>query len=214
MKALRRPSFLFLCTLFYGATAQTQISPRLPQLRHITFEEQYPSLTRTYHFEHLSTEQGLSNKFCHALLVDNEGVLWIGTDDGLNRYDGRSIIVYRNIASDSTSLSGNVIWSLLEDRFGTLWIGTQGAGLSKYDRIHNSFIGYRSDPADSSSLADDVVNTLGILEDTKGSLWIWTDGTVPHPDGRYWMNLLVRNQGLLDPDHRSGRQSRHIISHV
>ena len=48
-----------------------------------------------FRFQHLGTEEGLSNAWVHAVLKDSRGFLWVGTEDGLNRYDGRSIAVHR-----------------------------------------------------------------------------------------------------------------------
>ncbi len=65
-------------------------------------------------FEHLSAEDGLSNSYVNCLLQDQVGFIWFGTDDGLNRYDGYEIKVYRNVPGDSASLPENIIWSMFE----------------------------------------------------------------------------------------------------
>ena len=66
-------------------------------------------------FEHLSIEDGLSQITVHSILQDKKGFLWIGTEDGLNRYDGYNFVVYRSDPSDSNSLSDNFIWTIIED---------------------------------------------------------------------------------------------------
>ena len=59
----------------------------------LDFESKYPDLKRVYHFEYFSTEQGLSSNDCRRLLVDKDGFLWIGTQDGLNRFDGHTFTI-------------------------------------------------------------------------------------------------------------------------
>lgn len=75
---------------------------------------------------------------------DHLGYLWIGTIDGLNRYDGYDIKVYKNIVGDTTSLPFNVINSISEDKDGNLLVGTIDQ-VSKYNRVTDSF---KSIPAD------------------------------------------------------------------
>jgi len=90
-------------------------------------------------FELLTAKDGLSNSYVNCLVQDQIGFIWFGTDDGLNRYDGYEIKVYRNIPGDSSSLSDNVVWSLLEDHSGFMWIGTKGGKLNRYDPYLDKF---------------------------------------------------------------------------
>ncbi len=78
-------------------------------------------------FEHISIDQGLSQSSVYAILEDRMGFLWIGTDDGLNRYDGYHFEVLRNKPGDLDSLSHNRIRGLCEDSDGILWIGAHGS---------------------------------------------------------------------------------------
>ena len=68
-------------------------------------------------------------------------MMWFGTLNGLNRYDGYTFRQYKNIPGDSTSLSFNLITDIYEDHGGRLWIATHG-GLCRYDRIHDKFVRY------------------------------------------------------------------------
>ncbi len=90
-------------------------------------------------FEKFSTEQGLSQNSIMRLLQDSRGILWIGTFDGLNRYDGYQFKIFRNIPGDSTSLSNNKILSICEDKSGNIWIGTYGGELNKLP-MQNNFV--------------------------------------------------------------------------
>ena len=76
------------------------------------------------HYHLLDSRQGLSHSSIGALLEDRQGFLWIGTLDGLNRYDGVDLTTWRHHADDPASLSANIVYALLEDRCGNLWVGT------------------------------------------------------------------------------------------
>jgi two-component system, sensor histidine kinase ChiS len=124
-------------------------------------------------FEHLSVSQGLSVGLIKCILQDRLGFIWIGTDDGLNRYDGYSFTVYRHDTQDPNSLSHNVINCLYEDREGNLWIGTSQGGLNRYNRQTDNFTVYRHDPASSTGLRGK--NIYWIYQDRDGTLWIKSD---------------------------------------
>ncbi len=91
-----------------------------------------------FRFEHFTTEQGLSENYVYTIIQDSKGYLWMGTHDGLNRYDGYSFKKFRQNPTDSNSLPNNTINSLCEDRDGNIWIGTN-AGVCKYDPVINKF---------------------------------------------------------------------------
>ena len=125
-------------------------------------------------FEHLTIEDGLSQNAGLAILQDSRGYLWIGSQDGLNRYDGYTIKVFKHDPEDPTSISHNSILSITEDQDGYLWIGTWGGGLNRFDPITETFVRYRYNPDDPSSLSNDVVTS--IEEDSSGVLWVGTLG--------------------------------------
>ncbi|MBL4941625.1 MAG: PAS domain-containing protein [Colwellia sp.] len=89
-------------------------------------------------FEHLTINQGLSQSTIYAMIQDKQGFIWIGTQYGLNRYDGYEFINYYHDPTNSNSLSSNFILSLYEDKKGSIWIGTFN-GLNKYDPKTNTF---------------------------------------------------------------------------
>jgi signal transduction histidine kinase/ligand-binding sensor domain-containing protein len=120
-------------------------------------------------FGHFSVQEGLSNSVVNCLLQDRTGFIWFGTDDGLNRFDGYEVKVYRNDPNDNSSISENIIWALAEDQSGNLWIGTKSGGLNKYDPLTNKFLHWE---IDSASVEE--VNITYIYEDSKNNIWIGT----------------------------------------
>jgi len=123
-------------------------------------------------FESLSLEEGLSQSSARSILQDRQGFLWIGTEDGLNRYDGYSFKIYRPLFNDPNSLSDRWIFDLFEDRDGYIWIGTRQGGLNRFDPRTEKFIHYRHNAEDPSSVSSN--NIRSILQDSAGNIWVGT----------------------------------------
>lgn len=87
---------------------------------------------------YLGIEQGLSNNAVTAIYQDYRGFMWVGTYDGLNRFDGYAFRVFRNIIGDSTSLSTNMVSSIDGDAQHNIWIGTEN-GVNVFDPVTESF---------------------------------------------------------------------------
>ncbi len=124
------------------------------------------------HFDHLGTENGLSELNPNCILQDSRGFIWIGTADGLNRYDGYKFKVFRNDAKDTTSIANNYIQDIIEDKDGNIWIATVGGGLNKFDRITNRFYRYRHNAKDKASISSDFIS--GVTIDRSGKIWVGT----------------------------------------
>lgn len=124
--------------------------------------------------EYLSIEHGLSQNTVRSILQDSKGFLWFSTEDGLNRYDGYRLKIYRHDQLDTNSLSDNFIWSVCETKRGELWIGTNSGGLNKFDRHKERFIRYQYTPGNPSSISNNNIRVL--YEDRRGNLWIGTEG--------------------------------------
>ena len=123
-------------------------------------------------FEHLGIEEGLSAESVTAILQDTKGYIWIGTWDGLNKYDGYAFTKYRFDPFDSNSLSSNFIYTIWEDKkHGSIWLGTND-GLCKFDRYSEKFTRYKPDP--KSKFFDP--NISAINEDRNGMMWIGSFG--------------------------------------
>ena len=156
--------------------------------------EQYPlpGVNSTLRFEHLGLADGLSQSVIHAVTQDHFGFLWVGTEDGLNRYDGYSFRTYRPDTENPNSINDRWITSLLEDSHGYLWIGTRLGGLNRYDPTTDSFTHYLNDLENPNSLSSDHVNTL--LEDSHGNLWIGTENGLNRFDFRTGLFQHFRNK--------------------
>jgi ligand-binding sensor domain-containing protein/signal transduction histidine kinase len=125
-------------------------------------------------FRRIDHDHGLSQSLVQCVLQDRNGFMWIGTEDGLNRYDGCSFTTYRHDPLDSTTLSSSHVWSLYEDRNGLLWIGTWGGGLNCLDPIRQTVTRYVHNERDTTSIAHDRV--ASISGDSSGALWVCTAG--------------------------------------
>lgn len=90
-------------------------------------------------FETFSTKEGLSQGMVRSLIQDKEGYMWFATKDGLNKFDGYHITVYRNNAADPFSLPDNYVTQLVEDENGNFWVGTSTKGLYLFDKKHEKF---------------------------------------------------------------------------
>jgi signal transduction histidine kinase/ligand-binding sensor domain-containing protein/DNA-binding response OmpR family regulator len=107
-----------------------------------------------------------------SLAQDNYGFLWLGTDDGLYRYDGYSLRQYRHDPNNPRSLADNTVMVIYKDRAGILWLGTTYGGLDRFDPAGDTFTHYRHDPNNSQSLRNDYVTE--IYQDRTGDMWIDT----------------------------------------
>jgi ligand-binding sensor domain-containing protein/serine phosphatase RsbU (regulator of sigma subunit) len=137
--------------------------------------------------ESFNIDNGLSQSNVTSLLLDSYGFLWVGTQDGLNRYDGYSFKAYRNNPLDDTSLSNNNILSICEDNEGNLWVGTW-YGLSVFDRSTETFTNYYHSPDNPKTLSADRI--FDLYRDKSGIIWVKTIESVDKYDSQ--SNSFVR----------------------
>jgi ligand-binding sensor domain-containing protein/DNA-binding CsgD family transcriptional regulator len=129
-----------------------------------------------FRFERITMTQGLSSNIVLCFLQDCTGFLWIGTDDGLNRYDGREFKIFRRRTSDPSSLAVDTVTSLCQDRSGGIWVGTWGSGLDRLDPQTGKFAHFRNQPGNANSLGHNYVRDLFISPVEPDWLWISTWG--------------------------------------
>lgn len=132
------------------------------------------TIAQKFEPENISIPQGLSNAQVNCIYQDSFGLLWIGTADGLNKYDGYNFRIFKSIPGNPNSIISSDIWDITEDDNGDLWIATLG-GISHYIRKTNKFINY--------DLEERLPNpspinpqTLSVLFDSDNNLWVSTLG--------------------------------------
>ncbi len=144
-------------------------------------------------FERIGTKQGISDLNPLCIMQDSRGFIWIGTENGLNRYDGHQFKVFYNDETDSGSISNNYVRNILEDSQGNIWIATHGGGFNKFDRQNNRFKHYLHNPSNPNSVSDNTINN--ILEDGTGKFWITSsDGlNLFDPVTNHFTNFFHKN---------------------
>ncbi|MDW7693149.1 two-component regulator propeller domain-containing protein [Flammeovirgaceae bacterium SG7u.111] len=152
-------NYLLKFTLFSLAiiALALTISPSYSQQKNIKFEK-------------LQVEDGLSASWIFKFYRDSYGFMWIGTyNNGLNRYDGYNIKVYKQDQGDDGGLASNNIGAIFEDSKRRLWVGNQyGGALNLYQRETDTFKKYWFQSASGSSISS-------ICENHDGRLWIGTN---------------------------------------
>src|SRR4051812_18861322 len=144
------------------------------------------------YFRHFTIQQGLSQNTVTCILQDRTGFIWLGTEDGLNRYNGYEVDVFKHDPSDPGTISQSNIRCLFEDDHEVLWVGTDD-GLNSYERSTEKFKHYRNDPSNSNSIGNNVVS--GIAQDKTGLLWIGTNNGLCSFDVKKNQWSVFKNEG-------------------
>lgn len=139
-------------------------------------------------FESVGTIEQIPDGVITSLAQDGEGLLWIGTTDGLVRYDGYRFKLYQNTPADPYSLPGNRIQQLLTAADGRLWLGTYSEGVAVYDPVLDHFQRFAAEPDDADGLPAGTVRALAQT-----------------PDGAIWVGTTGNGLGRIDPDGRVSR---------
>ena len=121
-------------------------------------------------FKKINQATGLSNGRVTSIVKEKDGFIWIGTKNGLNRYDGLQVKVYNK---KNSNLGSNDISDLFIDSKNRLWITTLGGGVNYYNPLNDTFKIFKNIPNDSNSLLSNHVNT--VIEDSKGRIWLGTE---------------------------------------
>jgi ligand-binding sensor domain-containing protein len=145
---IRLFSFIFFITLSEGIPAQS-----------------FPILS----FENITNKDGLSSNYCTSVTEDAQGFIWVGTANGLNRYDGYRFKHYFHSASDTNSLLNNAVQRLFSDTHGRLWISTED-GVSCFLPNENKFINYNSKDRKAHSLKNN--SSVDVYEDEEDRVWL------------------------------------------
>lgn len=148
-------------------------------------------------FKNYSTHEGLSQSSVLSITQDAEGFIWMGTKDGLNRFDGYRFITYKNAPDDSASLSNNEVIFLSTSVTGNLFIGTRGGGLNYYIKNENRFI-----RMNQLNLMDGTVSHVEQRDDNSilvcTSQGLFKGVPVPNNSNQYNFTNLSKNSAYLD----------------
>lgn len=121
-----------------------------------------------YYFKHYQVENGLSNNSIFCSVQDQSGLMWFGTKDGVNRFDGYSFKTYRHDPANQKSLGNDKIHTLASDQNGHIWVGTD-LGAYEYNPVDETF----------TLLKETLKMSISLLQtDLKGNLWILSAGNI------------------------------------
>src|SRR5262249_7274782 len=143
------------------------------------------ALASAYSVDVWKAENGLPQNSVQAIVQTRDGYLWMGTQEGLVRFDGVRFTIYDT--DNTATLKSSYIRALCEDRAGNLWIGTDGGGLSCFR--DGAFTTYTT----AKGLPHNTVSS--IVEDPDGGLWIGTYGGLAHLRGGHF-STLTTDDGL------------------
>ncbi len=168
--------YLRIIIFFYNCQ---RIADIRATLIYIIFLSSIFSQTKNLNFEKYTEIDGLSGSLCAACIQDSFGFLWIGTDKGLNRFNGHDFQTFIYDANDSTSLTDNVVRTVIQTKDSSIWVGTKN-GLNKFSysqkqiKLNNkiSFQHFFYDASNDNSLSNNSINA--IYQDSSGKLWIGT----------------------------------------
>ena len=135
-------------------------------------------------FKEFNIDNGLPSNTVRCVFKDSKGLIWIGTQSGLVRYDGKNFFVF----DESTGLVANEVWSIVEDGFGNLWLGTYGKGVVKYNG--KSFTNYNT----SNGLAGNKIRKV-YYSKKMDRVFIGTENGLSIYNGFSFQNFFV----CMDP---------------
>ncbi|MBD2705862.1 histidine kinase [Spirosoma sp. BT702] len=164
-----------------------------------------------YEFHHIQEKDGLSVNIINCFLQDRDGFLWVGTYDGVNRYDGNQFVQFKHKRMDSHSLLNNTVHDLCEDQQGNIWMAVE-EGISRYDKKTGKFTNITTVNTRALGLCNNI------LCDRTGDIWFTSSRiglfqyTIQTGQFKYFpydstsnpltTSSYVSNNGLLeDPSH-------------
>ncbi|MGC1633447.1 MAG: two-component regulator propeller domain-containing protein, partial [Gelidibacter sp.] len=143
-----------------------------------------------YSIEQLDNANGLSNSSVNTIFQDSENLLWIGTWDGLNRYDGNHFKIFRPELNNENSLSNQVILKIDEDSAGQIWVLTMH-GLNRYDKKSNTFKTYYFSRKDKPPFSESEFNMA--LDGSKNVFCAVKDWGIGYFDGKEFRPLQIKH---------------------
>jgi signal transduction histidine kinase/CheY-like chemotaxis protein/ligand-binding sensor domain-containing protein len=155
-------------------------------------------------FNRKTSRDGLSQSFIKNIIIDHHGFIWIGTADGLNKYDGYTFKIYRSHSKTKGSLSSSNIMTTYVDKKGVLYVGTDNGDLNVYDDKLDTFTIYKHNSKNSESINSNRVTCL--FEDHNGVFYVGTEGG--------GLNAFDRKTKKFNHLHYDNTVKNHLISPV
>lgn len=153
-------------------------------------------------FSSITTKDGLSQNDVNCILQDNQGFMWFGTYDGLNRYDGYEFISYRYKTDSNKGLNSNLIHSIAEDKQHNIWVGTDDRGLSMIRQADEVTIDIQI-PFEGKNLLDkkliiniDIIDDLCIILTKDHIYFLRIEANTYTPltvEGKYFVNTKTQS---------------------
>jgi ligand-binding sensor domain-containing protein len=180
--------------------------------------------SKPYYFKNYQVSDGLSGNMINDLIQDKKGFIWLASCNGLNRFDGRTFKIFRNIAGDTTSVGRDAVFSLCEDDNEILWIGTH-RGLYWYDPVRERFSTVNLIPrGDIADLEKDIHGNIWILSNSKLYRYHVKSRKITYfqfrddyatsmfmsPQGLVWIGLSSGKIMQMNPD--TGRFGEHDLA--
>lgn len=130
----------------------------------------YAILPIQFHFRHYNIENGISANNISALLQDQKGYIWIGTENGLSRFDGNQFTFYQKNNPLYSNFHANSINTIFEANSNELWLGTDN-GIFIYNQVKDTFTSFTKQTSDKTSITSWITH---IIQDKAGNIWIAT----------------------------------------
>lgn len=160
----------------------------------------FPQTLPDLRFSHVTERDGLSNNFVRCIVQDGDGLIWIATENGLNRFDGYGFKSFYANAGDTQSIQNNRIQQLVSDNKGHLW-GSTSDGIFCFSIAEQRSFAWPPNPADNKNLIDNI-RPFHVFLDSNRLPWASTySGIVLDPAGRLWATRL-NSIYSLDPNTR------------
>ena len=149
----------------------------------INFSDNINISKNKINFQNINMNNGLSSNVINCIYQDSKGYIWIGTEDGLNQYDGNNVNIYNYEGGREDALSSTYITSIAEDENGYIWVGTYG-GLNIIDSETEKVVNY----IDKNNLSNN--NITSIYKDSNNTMWVGTSSGLNRYDSE--KNVFVQ----------------------
>lgn len=149
----------------------------------------YAILPTQFHFRHYNIENGVSSNNISTLFQDQKGYIWIGTENGLNRFDGNQFTLYQKNNPLYSNFHANSINTICETTDKELWLGTDN-GVFIYNQVKDTFTPFVKQTSDKTSITSWITH---IIQDKAGNIWIAT-----HKQGIFLFNTQTDKLTLFE----------------